>query len=72
MIDARPMTNAIANMALGGGYENTAFYPDTEIEFLGIGNIHTVRDSYNKLRDLCELQGKKVSFSILIYQQTTK
>ena len=56
ILDARPMANAIANMAIGGGYENITNYPDCEIEFLGIANIHGVRDSWNKLRDLCELQ----------------
>jgi myotubularin-related protein 1/2 len=70
IMDARPMTNAFANMALGGGnksdptvalltlilgYENLNFYPDCELEFMGIGNIHVVRDSWNKLRDLCEV-----------------
>ncbi len=56
ILDARPIANAIANMAIGGGYENISNYPECEIEFLGIANIHGVRDSWTKLRDLCELQ----------------
>lgn len=55
ILDARPMVNAVTNMAfLGGGYESVTFYVNTELEFMGIPNIHIVRDSYAKLRDLCE------------------
>lgn len=54
ILDARPMVNAVTQMALGGGYENITFYVNTELEFMGIPNIHVVRESYYKLRDLCE------------------
>ena len=40
-------------MPVGYGYENTANYFNTTITFHGIGNIHAVRDSYNKLSSLC-------------------
>ncbi len=37
----------------GYGYENTSNYKNTTISFFGIGNIHAVRDSYNKISALC-------------------
>eukprot|EP01133_Synstelium_polycarpum_P005726 gene5726-6622_t len=46
LLDARPKANAIANVAKGMGYELTY---NCVIEFLGIGNIHTMRESANKL-----------------------
>jgi len=41
MLDARPKANAMANMALGGGYElvGGTTYPYCMIEFLDIGSI---------------------------------
>eukprot|EP01117_Protostelium_nocturnum_P010341 TRINITY_DN3718_c0_g1_i1.p1 TRINITY_DN3718_c0_g1~~TRINITY_DN3718_c0_g1_i1.p1 ORF type:complete len:928 (-),score=275.03 TRINITY_DN3718_c0_g1_i1:85-2868(-) len=54
IMDARPMANAFANMALGGGYENLNNYPGCELDFMGVANIHVVRDSWYKLRDLCD------------------
>ncbi|PRP80936.1 myotubularin-related protein 2-like [Planoprotostelium fungivorum] len=54
IMDARPMANALANMALGGGYENISYYPNCELTFMGVANIHVVRDSWNKLRELCD------------------
>jgi len=53
ILDARPQVNAMANYATGGGYENTAHYADCELEFMNIPNIHAVRESHNKLKDLC-------------------
>eukprot|EP01116_Phalansterium_solitarium_P017227 TRINITY_DN4181_c1_g2_i1.p1 TRINITY_DN4181_c1_g2~~TRINITY_DN4181_c1_g2_i1.p1 ORF type:complete len:1134 (-),score=374.42 TRINITY_DN4181_c1_g2_i1:193-3594(-) len=55
IMDARPMANAMANMAMGGGYENLNFYPECELDWMGIANIHVVRDSCTKLREVCEL-----------------
>ncbi|KAJ9089336.1 phosphatidylinositol-3-phosphatase ymr1 [Entomophthora muscae] len=49
IIDARPAANAYANQALGMGTENMEFYPNCTREFMGIENIHVVRDSLNKL-----------------------
>ena len=46
IVDARPKVNAIANKPNGGGYEN---YPDCELEFQGIQNIHVMRESLHKL-----------------------
>ncbi|KAI0988650.1 hypothetical protein GJ496_001822 [Pomphorhynchus laevis] len=49
IVDARPKINARANMTLGGGYED---YPEHNFEFLGIPNIHVMRESLKKLEDL--------------------
>lgn len=49
IVDARPQVNAIANQATGMGSENMEYYPDATKEFLGIANIHVMRDSLNKV-----------------------
>ncbi|KAF2073592.1 hypothetical protein CYY_005109 [Polysphondylium violaceum] len=51
LLDARPKANAIANVAKGMGYELNY---NCEIEFLGIANIHSMRDSINKLEAFCQ------------------
>ncbi|KAJ3301525.1 hypothetical protein HDV03_000701 [Kappamyces sp. JEL0829] len=53
IIDARPLTNAMAQTAMGAGTENESNYPGSKLVFLGIENIHVVRDSFNKLFDAC-------------------
>ena len=49
--DARPKINAIANKLKGKGYENTSAYKEENIElkFMGIGNIHVMRNSHRKI-----------------------
>jgi hypothetical protein len=49
ILDLRPKSSAMANRTGGYGYEIANNYPGTTIQFCGIGNIHAVRDSYNKL-----------------------
>ena len=49
ILDLRPKSSAMANRTGGYGYENTSHYPGTTIQFCGIGNIHAVRDSFQKL-----------------------
>lgn len=39
----------MANRAAGKGYENTEFYTNVEFQFLGIENIHVMRQSLQKL-----------------------
>ena len=51
IIDARPTTNAMAQTAMGAGTENTDNYKGSKLVYLGIENIHAVRDSMNKLLD---------------------
>ena len=47
--DCRPRANAMANKVNGWGYESYAF---AQLEFLGIHNIHAVRDCYKKMEAL--------------------
>ncbi|KAI0725006.1 phosphatases II [Fomitopsis betulina] len=49
IIDARPTTNAVANTAKGAGTENMEHYKEAKKAYLGIDNIHTMRDSLNKV-----------------------
>lgn len=51
IIDARPVTNAMAQTAMGAGTESSDNYPFSKISYLGIENIHVVRDSLTKLYD---------------------
>ncbi|XP_068107122.1 myotubularin isoform X2 [Hyperolius riggenbachi] len=50
--DARPSVNAVANKATGGGYESDDTYPFAELVFLDIHNIHVMRESLKKLKDI--------------------
>jgi len=51
--DARPKVNAVANMAKGGGYESEDTYQNAEFVFLDIHNIHVMRESLRKVKDMC-------------------
>ena len=42
----------IANRAAGAGYESQANYPTTRLEFFNIPNIHSVKQSFQKLSAL--------------------
>jgi len=54
IMDARPQVNARANKARGGGYESEDVYTNCEnIQFLDIHNIHVMRESLRKLKDVC-------------------
>ncbi|XP_023287539.1 myotubularin-related protein 2 isoform X2 [Orussus abietinus] len=53
IMDARPMANAIANKARGGGHESEEAYQNAELVFLDIHNIHVMRESLRKLKELC-------------------
>ncbi|KAM9973493.1 hypothetical protein ACTFIW_010587 [Dictyostelium discoideum] len=55
LLDARPKVNAMSNKAfMGAGFENVStFYSCCNIDFLNIGNIHVMRDSYEKLKSTC-------------------
>jgi len=43
----------MANRATGKGYENENFYDSIKFNFLGIENIHVMRNSLSKVVD-CE------------------
>lgn len=49
IIDARPTTNAVANTAKGAGTENMDHYRDAKKAYLGIDNIHVMRESLGKV-----------------------
>ncbi|KAH0361858.1 protein phosphatase, partial [Aureobasidium melanogenum] len=51
IVDARPQVNAVANQATGMGSENMEFYKDATKEYLGIANIHVMRDSLSKVAE---------------------
>lgn len=53
ILDLRPRASAMANRTGGYGYENTSNYPGTTLQFCNIGNIHAVRDAYQKMSALC-------------------
>uniref|UniRef100_A0A6A7FTA9 phosphatidylinositol-3,5-bisphosphate 3-phosphatase n=1 Tax=Hirondellea gigas TaxID=1518452 RepID=A0A6A7FTA9_9CRUS len=42
-VDARSYTNAVANRARGGGFEYPEYYMRSDIQFMNLENIHTVR-----------------------------
>lgn len=54
IVDARPVANAVAQQALGAGSENTDNYARGSCtkHYLGIDNIHVMRDSLNKVTDV--------------------
>jgi hypothetical protein len=63
IVDCRPRASAMANRAAGAGYENTSNYPYAKIEFYGIGNIHTMRDSQRQVNALMQsYTGSDASF----------
>lgn len=47
--DARPTANAMATMAKGAGSENMEYYKDAKKVYLGVDNIHVMRDSLAKV-----------------------
>ncbi|KAL9934770.1 hypothetical protein V8E36_006545 [Tilletia maclaganii] len=51
IVDARPTTNAMANVAKGAGSENMEHYRGCKKAYLGIDNIHVMRDSLHKLTE---------------------
>uniref|UniRef100_A0A1I8ITP0 Myotubularin phosphatase domain-containing protein n=1 Tax=Macrostomum lignano TaxID=282301 RepID=A0A1I8ITP0_9PLAT len=50
--DARPYSAALGNGTMGGGYERPEYYSGTEIEYLGLPNLHAVRNSFAAMRVL--------------------
>ncbi|KRT84772.1 tyrosine phosphatase, partial [Oryctes borbonicus] len=56
-MDARSYTTAVANRARGGGCECPEYYPNCEIQFMNLANIHSIRKSFHALRQLCASSG---------------
>ncbi|XP_060768449.1 myotubularin-related protein 3 isoform X2 [Neoarius graeffei] len=53
ILDARSYAAAVANRAKGGGCECPEYYPNSEVMFMGMANIHSIRRSFQCLRALC-------------------
>ncbi|XP_068600208.1 myotubularin-related protein 4 [Brachionichthys hirsutus] len=53
ILDARSYTAAVANRAKGGGCECEEYYPNCEVMFMGMANIHAIRNSFQALRSVC-------------------
>ncbi|KAH6933772.1 hypothetical protein HPB50_018251 [Hyalomma asiaticum] len=53
ILDARSYTAAVANRAKGGGCECPEYYPNCEVQFMSLANIHTIRKSFHAVRALC-------------------
>ncbi|CAL2037101.1 unnamed protein product [Caenorhabditis brenneri] len=56
IMDARGYTSAFANRARSGGFENTEYYQQAKLEFLGLPNIHTVRTAFAHVRSMLHSQ----------------
>jgi hypothetical protein len=69
IMDARPLANAIAQTAMGAGTESSDAYKNAKIVFMGIENIHVVRDSMNKLVDVV-VNSEKNNLSIQSLEKT--
>ncbi|TYZ63791.1 hypothetical protein PybrP1_007322 [[Pythium] brassicae (nom. inval.)] len=52
--DARSQIAATANAAQGKGTEDPRNYPNSELHFCDIANIHAVRSSYSSLSSACQ------------------
>ncbi|XP_030045283.1 myotubularin-related protein 1, partial [Microcaecilia unicolor] len=52
IFDARQNSVADTNKAKGGGYESESAYPNAELIFLEIHNIHVMRESLRKLKEI--------------------
>ncbi|XP_049604550.1 myotubularin-related protein 7a isoform X2 [Syngnathus scovelli] len=56
VVDTRPKLNAMANRAAGKGYENEDNYSHIKFQFIAIENIHVMRNSQQKMLEVCELR----------------
>jgi hypothetical protein len=50
--DARPYLNAQANKLKKGGFEDSRFYRNSEINFCDIDNIHKVSEVFKKMQEM--------------------
>uniref|UniRef100_A0AAR2ILG6 Myotubularin phosphatase domain-containing protein n=1 Tax=Pygocentrus nattereri TaxID=42514 RepID=A0AAR2ILG6_PYGNA len=56
VVDTRPKLNAMANRAAGKGYENEDHYTNIKLHFIGIENIHVMRNSQQKITDVGDMR----------------
>ncbi|XP_056138407.1 myotubularin-related protein 7a [Lampris incognitus] len=61
VVDTRPKLNAMANRAAGKGYENEDNYSNIKFQFIAIENIHVMRNSQQKMIEVCELRSPSMS-----------
>uniref|UniRef100_A0A674PK87 Myotubularin related protein 7a n=1 Tax=Takifugu rubripes TaxID=31033 RepID=A0A674PK87_TAKRU len=61
VVDTRPKLNAFANRAAGKGYENEDNYANIKFQFIGIENIHVMRNSQQKMLEVCELRSPSMT-----------
>jgi hypothetical protein len=54
ILDARSFTVAFFNRAMGGGSECAEYYPNCDVDYLYLANIHAVRNAFLSIRSLCE------------------
>ncbi|XP_018323498.1 myotubularin-related protein 4 isoform X3 [Agrilus planipennis] len=66
IMDARSYTTAVANRARGGGCECPEYYPNCEIQFMNLANIHSIRKSFHALRQLCTLTADQPNWYSLL------
>ncbi|KAJ2909624.1 phosphatidylinositol-3-phosphatase ymr1, partial [Coemansia aciculifera] len=72
IIDARPTTNAVVNRAVGAGSENMDHYKRCRKVYLGIDNIHVMRDALNKVVDAIEATGDDADRGVVARIQGAK
>ncbi|XP_051939739.1 myotubularin-related protein 7b isoform X3 [Hippocampus zosterae] len=53
--------NAMANRAAGKGYENEDHYTNIKLHFIGIENIHVMRNSQQKILDMGEMRSPSMT-----------
>ncbi|XP_061686068.1 myotubularin-related protein 7b isoform X8 [Syngnathoides biaculeatus] len=61
VVDTRPKLNAMANRAAGKGYENEDHYTNIKLHFIGIENIHVMRNSQQKMIDVGEMRSSSMT-----------
>ena len=71
-MDARSYAAAVGNRARGGGVECPEYYPNAEIAFMNLANIHTIRQSHQRLRILLHSQPETTSATWFSQLDTTK
>jgi myotubularin-related protein 6/7/8 len=64
IVDARPTTNAMANRAKGAGTENMEHYKGCKKVYLGVDNIHVMRDSLQKVTDALRASEPSLTFEV--------
>jgi hypothetical protein len=72
IIDARPYKNAAGQKMMGKGYEAMEYYEKCTLQFMGIENIHVMRNSLERLVELCDGSGSIHEAGFLTKLEQTK